>query len=622
MPAYDKPLESDHAVIGLTAKWINRLLSHGAAWWIAALLPIGIAAALVAPCWVDVPVWDDWERGPLLKKWTEGSLTLSDLTAAHIQHRNAIARLVTLALNGPTNGDIRWELAVIFLVTAGTALGVAGLARQTLQPRAAPILAFVITALLMSPWQYQTYFWAGTLGLVLPGLFVVLALLAWTRLQRTTLRFAIVGVLSVACSLCFAHGLLIWPTLAALMWLSIDRRRLRIEVTLAGAYTLAGALSIAFYLKDLHNTSHPVHAYGGDAHIADQVGMAGFRANPLLYLSFGMRMLGSPVARGIDFHAESLSLVMGGILVVAFLTLAALVLFRWTDSEMRIKMLPWIALGSFSIVSAAAVTWGRAGFSSDMRALCPRYIALVHYLPATLLVVFPFLFRKERSHRSFAALGNSAIGICIAWLFILWTSALDPLIAWHQARLSAKAELSLLPVVQRSQNTLLDGASDFLLEQAEFLDSKGWLHPPMSREPWLDQYRIRDGEVAKSRGEVTQHERREDGTFLRGHASFPRSGRAADAVLICTMENNRLRIIAIADPAHRPNGRHLHVNYEFTTRHHPSDKLHYEWEVLLPPNVYDPNSASTLSVWKLDFAKRQVHRINSGVLLQRSPEEP
>ncbi len=580
------------------------------AWWLAALLPILIAASIVIPRWVDVPVWDDWERAILLRDWHAGTLTTSDLFAPHIQHRIALPRLVTLSLSPLTHGDIRSELAIIFGIKAAWALLVVFLVCKTFSGRLPPLLALILSAVVMSPWQFQSYFWAGTLGLILPGFFVVLALVLWQIPAGVFPRLTGIVAVSLLCSACFAHGLLIWPTLGVLVLCTANPTNWRRQLVAGTIYLATGGIVIFYYFQNLNNVSHPMHAYNQVGTSSEAVAFEAFLANPQHYFYYWLRLLGSPLARGIHLEPKQVALALGGILVLLYFAASILTLLRWRQTELRCNAMPWLALGGFALASAAAVAWGRAGFSGDVRALNARYIALTQFLPAALIVLI-ILFRRHIPFLQRVS-GNAMTGLAgfaIAWLIVVWTSAFDPMNAWHHARLAAKAELTLLPVVQRQVNTLLDGDKDFLREQAEYLDSQGWINPPMSREAWLDQFRINSKPVASSRGAL-YGATWEDGTLtVTGHGSIPGDGRPADAVLISISENGRERILGIADFALRPGRLDLHVDYEFTARYAPQEKTRHGWSTRIEPSKIPPNVTSG-SAWILNIQTRRVQLIS------------
>jgi hypothetical protein len=210
---------------------------------------------------------------------------------------------------------------------------------------------------------------------------------------------------------------------------------------------------------------------------------------------------------------------------------------------------------------------------------------------------------QDRAQR----VGLIASGSFAAWLFVSWTAALHPLNAWHNARLQGQAELTLLRVAGRSHHNLVDGAFGFLDEQAEFLDSRGFLSPPLVKEPWLDSFSIGKSPLSRGRGIFHQPLIDSDKVTFTGTATLPKSGRPGDAVLICSEEAGRYRIRRIADFDYIPGWPLLHVDYEFTPFHYPTLKWAPSWKAVIPRADFD--AAPGWSAWVLDIKSGRVHRL-------------
>jgi hypothetical protein len=387
---------------------------------------------------------------------------------------------------------------------------------------------------------------------------------------------------------------------------AVPSRKSRVSAALT--YAILGAIVIVSYCTYLENRANPAHAYGEESQTVAGTGLAAFLEKPGHYLECGLRMVGSPLGRGLNIDEESATFAIGIALLSACALASIYVVLRWKNEALRSQSLPWFAIGGFGLACGSAITWGRAGMFSDVRALCPRYVSSVHFVAASALFLGAILVTRMSLNNSARNLVRVCAGILIAWLFVVWTSALDPLHAWRSARLNAKAELTLLPVVKRTSSNLLDAGSVFLHEQASYLNSKGWINPPMMTEPWLDQFAIRGTKpVSASRGGIEPLVFEGDTVVMRGHGSIPRAGRPADAVLICAEENGRRRIMAIADPDILRGTYPPHINYEFTPRHRAKEKLRHGWIARLPRNVYESHKDWT--VWILDIIERRVHRI-------------
>ena len=80
----------------------------------------------------NVPVWDDWERGALLEKHYEGTLTFQDLYAPYIDHRMVFPRLVIIGNAHLTGGDLRAEIGFYLVLYFAGAVGLYAILRRML----------------------------------------------------------------------------------------------------------------------------------------------------------------------------------------------------------------------------------------------------------------------------------------------------------------------------------------------------------------------------------------------------------------------------------------------------------------------------------------------------------
>jgi hypothetical protein len=403
-----------------------------------------------------------------------------------------------------------------------------------------------------------------------------------------------------------------------LLLILLSRGSASLRSTLLGAlfYSALAACVIILHTTNLESASQAVHSYNNVAREPGAIGLAAFSSKPLHYMEFFLRMLGSPFARGFGFDPMVASLVIGSLLLIAFLASSVVVLIRWKDKAFREAALPWLALGGFAIACGAAVAWGRAGFSSPSRALVPRYITLVHFLPAALLVLVPLIIRQfalTARLRSAALVGG---GGAITGLMAIWMSALPPLGSWQSARLMAKAELTLLPIAKRQAQSLLDGESTFLEAQAEFLDGKGLIDPPLLREPWLEAFRMDERPAKHSRAKLAPPQFDGAKVLLSGYAELPTGDRPADAVLICAEEEGKYRIFAIAETKIDAGEEPFHVDYEFTAKYWARNNARAHWDASLPLDLFKAKREWT--AWMLDIKEKKVRRIEGAYCPERT----
>jgi len=586
----------------LRIRWPARLAAA-----IAILLPALFAAAVILEHRVDVPLWDDWERGPLLQKWHEGTLTFQDLYAPHIQHRMVVPRLVNLASNALTQGNLRAELGVNFAVIILTAIGAAFLAWRSLAPRpCAPFVAFLVSAVLCSPIQFQNYLWLTTLGIALPALCLVLAIVAWQSRWHTGIRFGICVALALIGTHSFGHGIVLWPCILVLI--AAGEGTLKQRIRLGLLWVLLGGATAAAYFHNLENTAHPTHAYFGQSEKAAHHTLETLRTDPARLLFFFARVLGSPLCRAPHTSPLETGLAIGFAILLLCAVAKILWIVRWTDADLRRRALPWLVLAFYGVACAAAVTWGRGGWETANRALTPRYVTMAQHAAASLLVLIPLLSGARLAQR-IAPAGWIVGGFFAGWMLLQWIQGARLAEAWAWGRIQAKAQLVVLPVARPTTLKLIDAELGFIRTQMNFLAERGFLNPPPLNEPWLDRFPVATRSIPQGKAGLDPV-RIDSGNFVvSGTAFTPGTGRPADAVLLCENVAGRWKIRYIADPELPQGEPRFNLDYEFTSLHLAGGyKPLPRWEKRIPLREA-PAPGSEWSAWILDGVKFRVTRI-------------
>lgn len=575
--------------------------------WAALLIPAILAGIIVCHDAVNIGVWDDWERGPLLRKWYEGTLGFSDLYAAHIQHRMVLPRLLIIASSTLGHGDIRWEIGAIFAMVSLTAVLFARLIRISLgQGWVAVAAMFFTSGFLFSPMKFQTFLWANQTGFAMPSMFLALGLTVWASRLSFPWKCTLSALCAIAATHTFAHGMLLWVALLPFLFAGQASKRSR-AVAIAVWLLLAG-LVIGLYFHDLHNTSHPIHAYQNQSE--DGKSAKALLADPARASLFFLRLLGSPLSRGFGFDVRESAGWMGGVLLGLSGLALGFFASRARDPIFREQAMPWIVAGLYALLCAAAVTWGRAGVSSANRALPPRYIEMTQYLPIALcaLGLLGLLRLKGLSHARWVThLAAFLAGVLALMLASVWIEGRHLSGAWSSARHQARAQLSLIRVAHSNSIGLVDGDTPFLTEQVEFLDSKGLIQSPPLKQAWLDAYDVSTRGASTSKGGLySARKLPEGGIVASGFGYVPGTDRPADAVLLCSKEDGRWRIRAAADFDFPPGRPSLNIDYEFTHWHRPEVQLRPDWKCELKVG---PAENEEWSAWILDSEKWKVYRI-------------
>lgn len=326
----------------------------GAALLAAYLLPMLAVIWLIARYGVNVPLGDEWTLVPSFESFATGDIGLRDLQHLNNEHRVILPRFILAALAWVSGWNVIWEMYASLVVAAFTFLMYYRLAAQR---RADPVLfhlAGLTTALLaFSPDQYGNWLTGWHFIWFLPDVLVAGAILvlASPAAGSADRRLILAGVLCVLASLSAAQGLFSWIALLPSVACLYGRRGELAKrlVPWLGIFVL----SVVVYLIDFQAPGgHPSVLYLLHA--------------PWPVMQFFLTMLGAAI-ESFESVAALVGVVLCGVYIF-FLVYAA----RHRKSQLARDLAPWLSLGLFTLLFAAAATVGRAGFGLES-ALAGRY---------------------------------------------------------------------------------------------------------------------------------------------------------------------------------------------------------------------------------------------------------
>ncbi|MBI3551439.1 MAG: hypothetical protein HY077_02875 [Elusimicrobia bacterium] len=328
-----------------------------------AALALGVLAAMVALCGVDLPYSGEWDFFPALEKCCSGRLAFADLWRQDHEHRVIFQRGLMLLMARASAWDVRWELAASLVLALAAFLVVA----RRFDQRGWALAVAAGLSFSLAAWG--NWLWGIQVGLFLSFLafFGAITLLLHER-------EVLASLCAVVASYSFATGLLAWPVGLALLWSQRRKRAARIW----GACGLAvGVLYFAGY---------------------EPQGPPGAPLSPPRLLAYVLIFLGSPLCSWSDGLASLLGLSgLAGFVVL------------WRR-ERPPEAAAWAA---YAVGGAAMAAVGRSGEGLH-QALSTRYItmAVPLWLGLLLLIERASLSRKKELLGSLAALmlANSAYG--------------------------------------------------------------------------------------------------------------------------------------------------------------------------------------------------------------------
>lgn len=525
------------------ASWCVRGRRRGVLFFLFAMSPGILTAVLIAGHAVNIPVWDGWERGVLLKHARSGTLDAGYLTSTHIDHRPIIPRLLLLASNSLSGGDLRFENWIGFLAVLAGALGLLWVLRQTLST-APPVwlwtTVFLVNLVLFSPLQYQNFLWAVQLAILLPlgclGLLVAVLCTRW----RLPLKVAAAAVLAEVATLCFGHGLVLWPVAICAVLLSRDHA-MRARVVSVVALSALAALTVYGYFNwNYVNTSQPQHAYGalpGESPVTPDR-LAIFRENPERVARYFWSSLGNPMARFIHSDPLAVSVDAGRWSLMLFTAGVLWWLWRWREEKHWQALLPWAAVGMFAVLCAALLSSGRGAHLPFERSLMPRYLSLTMYLWVAIVVFASYLLNHYRQHPSAGPTATRLALILAAGFAALqsqqWVYGAHKCDAWKSARLQERFQLLYVNQVAPRLPAMIDSvnATAFALAQARYLDDEGLMRPAFFKAKGFGDFTLSSQRGRLKRSDLMSAKLSSiDTLHVRGFASLE-DGRAGDGLVV------------------------------------------------------------------------------------------
>lgn len=223
----------------LPAAWRQRLVLVGLT--LLALLPLAYVLERSAPGRLNIVYWDEFDTAlRLVIKLHEGQPVggfLTDLFAINNEHRMVTSRLLFAGLYW-TTGTI--DFGVVGRIGVGSLIALVVLLAATAGTVARGVrLAVLLAFLLFQLEHYENFLWSGASIDHFTVVFLLgAAVVALTR--GSTAALVAAGVAGTAATYTLAHGLVIWPLGALLLFLTPGRRGLlpwlALSVVVIGTY--------------------------------------------------------------------------------------------------------------------------------------------------------------------------------------------------------------------------------------------------------------------------------------------------------------------------------------------------------------------------------------------------
>ncbi len=561
----------------------------------------------------------------------EGKWNPASLFDSHVEHRWAITRLLTLLLNFLSGVDLRAQnyASVVFATSALVFLTL--LARKTIQNRTVFVLAMLpVALLLLSPTQWQNWLWAVNMSYFLVCLALAFAVWAYARAWPSWTTFwALVGAALVS-TFTFSTGLAAWPALLLCIAALAFRQK---SVLPVAAWALTAAMVFGFYFfVDAENKA-------GNSHTPMSDGQPGLYHTKILLMNqptefaerishFFLMLLGNPLCRGLLIRSQELAPLLGSLLL-AMIAASLWLVGRHPDKAARTelvdRLMPWIALTAFGILSAVFISIGRVGMYPVTGAISGRYVTFPSLAWIGMFVVF-FAALHARYPRLFSnPKGTLVIGGVSGMLLMLlacnWYYGSRQMAMWSWGRHHGLAGLRFIHVLPSLNLSIIEGDQQLIKRVAMRLDQYGLMQHPPLKNRHLNNFKISKRVTRPRRGSIELLPPAGDGRpRVKGVALMEGADRPADAILFVTRDgeertvfdlcradalNPHIRAVAGRDSEHMLIRRIL--SEEFGEFHTTLDTS------LLAPGEHE------VEAWIYSIEKNTVYRIPGSVKI-RVPE--
>lgn len=520
---------------------VNPNLHRPFHYWAAILLSLGPPAYICIAIYlysVDIPQWDEWGLAVLHERFLNRTLSLSDLFAQFNEYRQFFPNLVFVVVGYLNKGDLRLVMYVSFIIACFISYNIYKLGGTTLSlsPAQRWWLLAATNVLIFSPVQAVNWLQAQQLIYFIPAAALTTCLrIAYSRRSRPHVKLLVCGLLCFVSTFSSANGVICWILMVpAILWAPawVDLRRNALWLC---GWLVTFALCIGLYLHGYRKPpTHPemTHVF----------------VHPVQDLFYWLSLLGRPL-----FGRIFLSVATGALLIALFLWATGIYLRQSkNDPELARRMLCWLIVGAYSIITAGLITVGRAGFGIS-QSLSARYVTFTALLPVALLcVLLPRLWNDARVS-SFGARNATWAAVVIAVLILahvrLFVYGIWNMRAEHAKLLHQKACVHFVNVIADDcQREVLPDVAQ-LRRFAGILDQLGYLHPPLATFGVLKDAAGSVTLGSENYGSFTEWQATAKSEYTAGGlAGLPHRKAPADAVVLaCENTDRDAMIIGLAD---------------------------------------------------------------------------
>lgn len=492
-----------------------------------AISPACLLAILVFKYSVDVPYWDQWALAPLFEKLARGSLGFNDLFAQQNEYRQFFPNVIFISLGWLTAWNVKYEMLIIFLLACFVSLNLYRLNRLTMHgSRTQRLLALLVVNLfIFSPNQYDNWLFGVQIVYFMPMACITTCILVAYSKLNIGAKYLICMCLSTISTFSSANGILCWIVALPVIAWSKPHQDLLGKKWLILLWVIGFALNLAAYLYDYQKPAlHPP------------------LSNPLLHPSqaglYFLAFLGAGFAVGR--HPLIVAAITGTTSMLLFvLSCGYLVMFR-TDFAIVRRMIGWVMIGAYSILTGLMVTYGRLGFGVE-QSLSSRYTTFSMYLIVSLVPLTLIIFdhaAKINRFQKYKRLTAQLISLgCIALIgvhLLIDVLAIGQMKLMRHELLQAKACVTFINIAQGECLTkkVFPNLSE-LKRGAIILDGLGFLRPGLVKSNRVEEIQGTGEGSFTAYGSFNSLMKGDGGVYTAsGWAVLPSRAEPADSVVL------------------------------------------------------------------------------------------
>jgi hypothetical protein len=349
---------------------------------------------------VDVPYWDDWAFVHLLERIQTHQLSLMDFLYQHNEHRMAFPRLLKLGLAWFSRWNVFYELFASWTLIVLSFFILLNLLRITLGEKfkdKIKLLLVLNSLLIFSLAQGENFVWGWQLQWFLANFFTFLSIWALARWKGRWMGVVAAALATFAAQYSIASGQFLWLLGFAIL---LIEQQWKLAQRLF--WFLFAAASFGFYFYHFTDENRNLFL---------------FLQRPFGFLLFVSGSLGSPFGTFGPVGGLYLSALYGGIALLLFISS---IIFLWRRFyDLWIKLLPWIELAFYGLMSVGATAAGRMQYGIEYHALVSRYsiFALLFWIGTLVCVAVcaDVLVQHGYFSRTRGRLALAFLFILLAW---------------------------------------------------------------------------------------------------------------------------------------------------------------------------------------------------------------